>query len=34
MVEELLAKVLDILQPVHNHHFTRGRLDNRAPIVS
>jgi L-galactose dehydrogenase len=29
----LLAKVLEILQPIHNHNFTRGRPENRDPIV-
>ncbi|MFT3829069.1 MAG: aldo/keto reductase [Opitutaceae bacterium] len=30
---ELMAKVLEILQPVHNHNFTRGLPENRDPIV-
>jgi L-galactose dehydrogenase len=30
---ELMAKVLEILQPIHNHNFTRGRPENRDPIV-
>ena len=31
---ELMAKVLEILKPVHNHNFTRGRPENRDPIVA
>jgi len=31
---ELMARVLDILRPVHNHNFTRGRPENRDAIVS
>ncbi|ACB74707.1 aldo/keto reductase [Opitutus terrae] len=30
---ELLARVLEILQPIHNHNFTRGRPENRDPII-
>ena len=30
---ELMAKVLEILKPVHNHNFTRGLPENRDPIV-
>lgn len=30
----LMAKVLEILQPVHNHNFTRGRPENRDAIVA
>lgn len=30
----LLAKVLEILKPVHNHNFTRGRPENRDPLVA
>ncbi len=30
----LLARVLEILQPIHNHNFTRGRPENRDPIIS
>jgi len=29
----LMAKVLELLQPIHNHNFTRGRPENRDPIV-
>ncbi len=31
---ELLAKVLDVLQPILNHNFTRGRPENRDPIIA
>ena len=31
---EHIARVLEILRPVHNHNFTRGRPENRDPIVS
>ncbi|MSU66714.1 MAG: aldo/keto reductase [Opitutus sp.] len=31
---ELMAKVLEILQPIHNHNFTRGRPENRDSIVA
>ncbi len=30
---EHIAGVLEILRPVHNHNFTRGRPENRDPIV-
>lgn len=30
---ELMAEVLAILRPIHNHNFTRGRPENRDPIV-
>ncbi|MFZ9683412.1 MAG: aldo/keto reductase [Cephaloticoccus sp.] len=30
---ELLAKVRAILAPIHNHNFTRGRPENRDPIL-
>ncbi|HVU25726.1 MAG TPA: aldo/keto reductase [Opitutus sp.] len=30
---ELMAKVLEILRPVHNHNFTRGRAENRDATV-
>jgi len=30
---ELLAKVLDILKPIHNHNFTRGRPENRDVLI-
>jgi L-galactose dehydrogenase len=31
---ELMAKVLEILRPIHNHNFTRGRPESRDPIVA
>lgn len=31
---ELMAKVLERLKPIHNHNFTRGRPENRDPIIS
>ena len=31
---ELMAKVLEILKPIHNHNFTRGRPENRDPLIS
>ena len=31
---ELMAQVLSILEPVKNHNFTRGRPENRDPIVA
>lgn len=31
---ELMAKVLEILQPIKNHNFTRGRSENRDPVVA
>lgn len=31
---ELMAKVLALLQPIHNHNFTRGLPENRDPLVS
>ena len=30
---ELMARVLEILRPIHNHNFTRGNPENRDPIV-
>ena len=30
---ELMAKVLEILKPIHNHNFTRGRPENRDTLV-
>src|ERR1051326_715399 len=30
---ELMAKVLELLKPIHNHNFTRGRPENLDPIV-
>jgi L-galactose dehydrogenase len=31
---ELLGKVLALLQPIHNHNFTRGRPENRDPLIA
>ncbi len=31
---ELMAKVLELLKPIHNHNFTRGRPENLDPIVA
>jgi L-galactose dehydrogenase len=31
---ELLARVQEILRPVHNHNFSRGRSENRDPIIA
>jgi L-galactose dehydrogenase len=28
----VMAAVLEVLQPVHNHNFTRGRPENRDPL--
>jgi L-galactose dehydrogenase len=30
---ELIARVLEILRPIHNHNFTRGRSENRDPVI-
>ncbi len=30
---ELMAKVLKVLKPIHNHNFTRGRPENRDEII-
>lgn len=30
---ELIAKVREILAPIHNHNFTRGRPENQDPIL-
>lgn len=30
---ELMAKVLELLKPIHNHNFTRGRPENRDEII-
>ena len=32
--EQLLAEVLEILQPIHNHNFTRGLPQHRDPILA
>lgn len=31
--QELLARVVEILRPIHNHNFTRGRPENQDPIL-
>jgi aryl-alcohol dehydrogenase-like predicted oxidoreductase len=31
--ESLLAEVLDVLKPIHNFNFTRGRLEHRDLLV-
>jgi L-galactose dehydrogenase len=31
---ELMAKVLELLKPIHNHNFTRGRPENRDAVIS
>lgn len=31
---ELLARVLEVLRPIHNHNFTRGRPENRDPLLT
>jgi L-galactose dehydrogenase len=33
MDPELLARVMELLRPIHNHNFTRGRPENRDPII-
>jgi L-galactose dehydrogenase len=33
MDQQLLAEVLRILEPVHNHNFTRGRPENQDPLL-
>ncbi len=30
----VLARVREILRPIHNHNFTRGRPENRDPILA
>jgi L-galactose dehydrogenase len=30
----LIAEVREILRPIHNHNFTRGRPENRDPILA
>jgi L-galactose dehydrogenase len=30
---ELMARVLELLKPIKNHNFTRGRPENRDPII-
>lgn len=31
---ELIGKVLELLRPIHNHNFTRGRPENRDPVLA
>lgn len=31
---ELMGQVLQILRPIHNHNFTRGRPENRDVVIS
>ena len=31
---ELMGKVLELLKPIHNHNFTRGRPENRDAVIS
>jgi L-galactose dehydrogenase len=31
---ELMGRVLEILKPIHNHNFTRGRRENRHPLIA
>jgi len=31
---ELIGQVLGLLRPIHNHNFTRGRPENRDPVVA
>lgn len=31
---ELMAKVLELLKPVHNHNFPRGRPENRDAVIA
>jgi L-galactose dehydrogenase len=31
---ELMARVLELLKPIHNHNFTRGRPENLDPVIS
>ena len=33
MDEALLAEVLEILKPIHNFNFARGRPEHRDPII-
>ena len=34
MDEQLLAELLEILAPIHNHNFTRGLPEHRDPILA
>lgn len=31
--QALMAKVQELLSPIHNHNFTRGRPENRDPLI-
>ena len=31
---EAIARVLEILRPIHNHNFTRGLPENRDPVIA
>jgi L-galactose dehydrogenase len=31
---ELIGQVLALLRPIHNHNFTRGRPENRDPLIA
>jgi L-galactose dehydrogenase len=31
---ELIGQVLSLLRPIHNHNFTRGRPENRDPVLA
>jgi L-galactose dehydrogenase len=31
--EDLLSELLEVLKPIHNFNFTRGRPENRDPII-
>ena len=31
--QDKLAAVMDVLRPIHNFNFTRGRAENQDPIV-
>ena len=32
--QAVINEVLSILKPIHNHNFTRGRLENQDPLIS
>ncbi len=32
--DELIGRVRELLRPIHNHNFTRGRPENRDPILA
>jgi L-galactose dehydrogenase len=31
---ELMIRVLEVLQPIHNHNSTRGRPENRDAVIA